>query len=103
MVKDMTVDGSSMATVRDMEGESEAPQTFVEKRITNRTRQGAGRASEAADSDEPDPPSSKRSNGKREGKKSGRSKVVEAETTRCRETYAVGIAAVLQAGDVTSW
>jgi hypothetical protein len=71
--------------------------------VTNRTRQAAARASEAADSDEPDPLSSKRSNGKCEGKKSGRSKVVVAETTRCQETYAVGIAAVLQAGDVTSW
>jgi hypothetical protein len=102
-MKDMTVDGSSMAAVREMEGESEALQTFVEKRVTNRIRQAAARASEAADSDEPDPPKSKCSNGKREGKKSGRNKVVVAETTRCRETYAVGIAAVLQAGVVTSW
>jgi hypothetical protein len=54
------------------------------------------RAPAASDEDEPDPPKFKPSKGKHEGKKSGRSKAVVAEATRCRETYAVGNTAVLE-------
>jgi hypothetical protein len=79
-----------------VEGESEALQAFVDKRVANRTRQAATRAPAASDEDEPDPPKIKRSKGKHEGKKSGRSKAVVAEATRCRETYAVGNTAVLE-------
>jgi hypothetical protein len=85
-----------MATVCEVEGESKALQAFVEKRVANRTRQAATQAPAASDEDEPDPPKFKRSKGKHEGKKNGRSKAVVAEATRCRETYAVGNTAVLE-------
>jgi hypothetical protein len=81
----MTVDGTSMATVRELDSGREALQSFVEKRIAHRTRQAAARAPAASDEDEQDPPKFKRRKGKHEGKKSGRSEVVVAETTRCRD------------------